>query len=130
MSEPQVATGRLPGKTRGVTPWGVVGDPEDTEEGLEGYVRVSFDVRARDYDYFGRLATYRNTLAKVKGIKLRRQWTRKSVGEQLLGQRADEYRLQIAEMVQACGDLPAADDEVAMRAYAIRVIAWDKKRPK
>lgn len=106
--------------------WLAVSGPVDMDDGQE-VERLSLDIRAEDFEFLTRLAAYRNALAALQDKRLKRKWTRKSLAESMLAAQCDAMRHQIAEMIAACGEIPAADDREAMEKYARKVIAWDKR---
>jgi hypothetical protein len=101
----------------------------DNESG-EPVVRLGIDLPQSEVEFIERLVAYRNLMAKVRGMKMRRQWTRKTQTESLVSARIAEVKSQLKQMIDACGDIPDDKDEVAMRRYVEKVIAWDKKMEK
>lgn len=108
-----------------VKPWLTVGDPIDNP-GAD-VVRFTIDIAPDDFKLAKQVAAYRNALAAVQGKRLKRLWTRKSIGETVYALGAIEMRKQLAEMIKQCGPLPDEGDDLAMRRYAEKVIAWSDK---
>ena len=104
----------------------VVASPLDIEG--EEVERISLDLRAKDVDFAGRFAAYRNAMAEAQGKRLKRKWTRKSVVEASIAQSFDAMRAQIAAMLADVGPLPDAEDAEAMARYVRKVLAWDKRK--
>lgn len=115
----------LPNKTGRAKPWRTVTGPLDVEDDID---RVSLDLPKEQYDFLGRFATYRNALADVQEKRLKRRWTRKSMGESMLIDAIGSVQRQLAEMIAACGELPDHKDMAAMKRYVQKVLAWDAKR--
>lgn len=102
------------------------------DKGDEGFTRLTLEIPAPDAELFRALAAYRNALASAQGKTLRKQWTRKMMAESAISAQADSIRQQLAPMFEACGPFPVltgheSRDEKAMREYAARVLAWDKR---
>lgn len=101
--------------------------PKDIDKEEEEVERLSLDVSKKVVEFITRIAAYRNTLAGLQGKRLKRKWTRKSLAESLLEIQVSVLTEQFAQMVDACGELPAADDTEAMEKYVRKVMAWDKR---
>jgi hypothetical protein len=119
------------------TPWTIVGNPADTDD-TEMTERLSLDVPVRVVDFIERYSAYRNALAKVqakaqgapKTRKLGRQWSRKSMAESFIATQYNAMQQQLSDLISACGEIPDADDERALEAYAAKVVAWTAKQKK
>ncbi len=107
--------------------WLAVHGPKDIDREEEEVERLSLDVSKTVVEFITRIAAYRNTLAAIQGKKLKRKWTRKALAESLLEIQVAVLREQFAQMVDACGELPPADDAEAMERYVRKVMAWDKR---
>jgi hypothetical protein len=101
-------------------------DIDDSQE----VERLSLDIRTQDFEFLSRLAAYRNVLAALQGRRLKRKVTRKSLAESFIAVQCDAMRNQLAEMLQACGELPSGEDPEAVEKYARKVLAWDKRTSK
>lgn len=99
-------------------------NPINTDEGV---ARLTVVIPAPEADFAERLASYRNTVARIRGKNLGKQWTRKMMAEDALIAGIEAKREEVKAMIEACGDIPPAKDERAMEQYARRVLAWDKK---
>ncbi len=91
--------------------WSLVSDPLEIAEAV---IRVATDLPIEDAEFLAKTA-------------LKRQWTRKSVAESLLALQVKVLRDQYAELIDAVGSLPDAEDQEAMRRYAKRAAARDAK---
>lgn len=90
------------------------------------FKRVTLSLSEENHEFLGRLAAYRNAMAK-EARKNIPAWTRKSLCEAFISAQADTYRKSMAEMFAALGELPSAKDREALKKYVARVAAWDKK---
>lgn len=116
------------GAPRGVRPWlKVSGEDNDVGTPVE---RLQLDIAVEDSEFLFRLARYRNALARAQGTRLKKQNSRKSVGEDFIAIQCQAEREALRAMFDACGPLPDGNDRKAMDAYAKRVVAWDEKRAK
>lgn len=104
----------------------IVAPPNDDEVVTE---RFTLDIPRDDLEFLERFAAFRNVRARVGGLKLERQWSRKSLAESFLRAQLDIARSQLAGMVEACGEMPPKKDRAAMERYAKKVIAWSKAKP-
>lgn len=126
---------QLVGRAKGASPWlKVSGDDEEIRPlaavSSEKVERLQLDVSVDDSEFLYRLSRYRNALAKVQGIRLRKQNSRKSIGEDFIAMQCQRERTALQAMFDACGPLPDGKDEKAMKAYAKTVVDWDAKRSK
>lgn len=112
--------------TRRARPWLIVGHPGD--KNFESVYRITLDIPRSDADFLHRYADYRNALAKVLGERLKRVWTRKTLGEALFEKKISDEIKELREMVEACGEIPPPGDSDAMIAYAKKVVAWTERR--
>jgi hypothetical protein len=109
-------------------PWlSVAGPKDDTELVVD---RLSLDVGVSDLDFLDRYAAYRNASAAAGGKKLKRKWSRKSMGEELLALKCAELKHEMQAMFEACGELPPSEDKAAMERYVKRVASWDETQSK
>ena len=106
----------------------MTGDPGG-EDG-EGTKQFGINVTDSESAFLEWVAAYRNALAKARGKKLRRQWTRKTVAESFITKRVVDEREEFREILEAVGPFPDAKDEVAMLRYAQAVVAWADKKNK
>lgn len=90
------------------------------------FKRVTLSVSEENHEFLGRLAAYRNAMAK-EAKKNIPAFTRKSLCESYITAQADLARKEMADMLAALGELPPAKDREAVKKYVARVVAWDKK---
>lgn len=108
-------------------------DPKDL--GDEQVVRLLLDVPKADADFLEQYAQYRNALAVVRKMRVKRRWSRKSQVEAIVSEAADALRQQLADMIDAVGPMPVMDgtadeNRARMEKYAAKVLAWTEKNAK
>lgn len=91
--------------------------------------RLTVDLRSSDARFLERFAAYRNALNQLEGRKVR-PWTRKSAAEAFVAAQVRQVVENMALAFRDRGELPAADDEKAMLAYAKAVLASADKSNK
>jgi hypothetical protein len=106
--------------------WLNVAGPMDGENEQETE-RLSVDLLKEADVFLKTYAKYRNALADVQGRRLKRRWSRKLMAESFIEAQVSALKAQMTEMFEAIGAFPAEDDDDAMKTYAKRVLAWDKK---
>jgi hypothetical protein len=107
--------------------WSSVSEPTPEIGEDEPVERVSLDIRKVDFEFLGKLASFRNALADAQKKKIKRRWSRKSMIETQIAVRVEALRAQMEEMFAELGPMPDAKDDLAMKKYATRVVAHDKK---
>lgn len=118
---------------------GVVSGPRDLSD--VAVHRLLVDVPLKDLALLEQYATYMNKVAEARGTRIKRQWSKKSLAEDLVSEQCDTIRRQLASMFDALGPFPEAPGPGApdkdkdrfkseMQAYAERAVKWAAKTSK
>ncbi len=100
----------------------------------EPVIRITLDIRVRDDEFLAKFAEYRNAVARAstkqlvgRTVRVKRQWSRKSIAEATLAARCDAIKRELKPLFDALGPLPEPDDVEALDRYAKRALALEKK---
>lgn len=85
--------------------------------------RLAIDLSPEVVSFLERYAAYRNAMNEVSKRSVRQQWSRKSAGEALLTTMVAQVRASMADVFAELGEIPDAEDQKALEAYALKVLA-------